>query len=116
MISVCEEKLFALQVRESVLLHMPDSLPAWAAFLERQEDRAGPSLVKRTSLHYRCAACFYLVSRIRLISVYYKLASLRCNDQPVHLALHCSRIMHANTISETVLLLNLCDHRRSDRI
>jgi hypothetical protein len=24
--------LFALQVRESVLLHMPDSLPAWAAF------------------------------------------------------------------------------------
>jgi hypothetical protein len=43
--------LFALQVRESVLLHMPDSLPAWAAFLQRQEDRAGPSLVKRTVLH-----------------------------------------------------------------
>jgi hypothetical protein len=43
--------LFALRVRESVLLHMPDSLPAWAAFLERQEDRAGPSLVKRTALH-----------------------------------------------------------------
>jgi hypothetical protein len=43
--------LFALQVRESVMLHMPASLPAWAAHLERQEDRAGPSLVKRTALH-----------------------------------------------------------------
>jgi hypothetical protein len=50
---------------------MEKTWPAWAAFFERQEERAGPSLVKRTALHYRCAACFYLVSRIRLISVYY---------------------------------------------
>jgi hypothetical protein len=34
-----------------VVLHMPDSLPAWAAHLECQEDWAGPSLVKRTALH-----------------------------------------------------------------
>jgi hypothetical protein len=33
------------------MLHMLDSLPAWAAFLERQEDRVGPSLVKRAALH-----------------------------------------------------------------
>jgi hypothetical protein len=35
--------LFALQVRETVMLHMPDSLPAWAAHSECQEVWAGPS-------------------------------------------------------------------------
>jgi hypothetical protein len=32
-----------LQAREAVMLHMPDSLPAWAAHSEHQEVWAGPS-------------------------------------------------------------------------
>jgi hypothetical protein len=46
---------------------------------------AGPSLVKRTAFHWRCAAFFYLVSRIRLIIVYYNQIQLGTSRQVVPL-------------------------------
>jgi hypothetical protein len=54
--------LFALQVRETMMLHMPDSLPAWAAHSECQEVWAGPSW----SSYQQCIEGAQLTSRIML--------------------------------------------------
>jgi hypothetical protein len=69
-----------LQVRETVMLHILDSLPAWAAHLERQEDWAVPP---GQAMHLRCAACFDLESRIRLNPFFYTVL--------VHNSLHSAK-------------------------
>jgi hypothetical protein len=84
-----------------------------------QEDWAGPSLVKRTALHCRCAACFYLVSRIRLISVYCMhmlwLTMMNCLAR-VHSVTASAVALGAHNVSPTQQMVLSCRYCRSKAV